>query len=100
MQTRAKSAVETDSDLDTLVLGLTVLGALGDQRLAAFPVQRLIECPQLTEQGPARRNAYRRYYDGALARKTGRRNLRMTKSFKFLEWSQSLPLEVQFTQSD
>ena len=100
MQTRAKSAVETDSDLDTLVLGLTVLGALGDQRLAAFPVQRLIECPQLTEQGPARRNAYRRYYDGALARKTGRRDLRMTKSFKFLEWSQSLPLEVQFTQSD
>lgn len=100
MRTRGESAVENESDLNTVVLGLTVLGALGDERLTAFPVQRLLECPELADKGAARRNAYRRYYDAALARKTGERDLRMTRSFKFLEWSKSLPRKVQFTQSD
>lgn len=96
----ATGPLEDTDDLNTVVLGFYVLGALGDPRLRDFPLDHFLESPRIADRPQDSRERWRKAFERFRGRAPGKIELKRTKAFQFLEWSRSLPSKVSFVQVD
>ena len=100
MEVCVAGPLETRDDVNTAVLALQVLAALGDPRLRNFSLDHFLESPRIAESFTARKKGWRKTFETARARQPGEMDLTWTKSLMFLAESRSLPREASFQQVD